>query len=202
MGRASRGCQAQGAQGVSLLTAIEFLSILAYPESAARRARVEEALRAYYLRCCKDAGTLEQLGKVPPVRQMEGQFRRLKERLRKRLVAANDCVLFDLEITDKDGLVSLNSVTSQHQADRRGMERYKNDWWRPEVMHLAIVLRGISLGWKSSLPFCPEILILTWSEWIDGAIHNARNIAIELSLHNNPALAGFRKTTFLFPDHP
>lgn len=185
---------------MSLPTAIEFLALVAYPESAARRARAEQAMRAYYLRCCKEAGTLERLGKVPQIQQMEGQFRRLKERIRKRIAAAEDCVSLTHDLAWMDKYRGTTTAATLNSIAIVRPKRYKTDWWRPEVMHLAIVLRGIHMGWKFNVPFCPETLILTWPAWIDSAIHNATPIALELAHHSNPALAGFRRTTFLFPN--
>jgi hypothetical protein len=85
---------------VTLPTAIEFLALTGYPESPQRRTKAEEAMRSYYLRCCRRAGTLDRLGgSILAPQQMENQFRGLKRRLAKRLAAANDCVLLHMGLS-------------------------------------------------------------------------------------------------------
>lgn len=162
-----------GTAPVTLSIAIEFLALLGYPESAKRRAAATAAMRAYYLRCCRDAGTLEHLGDIMAPQHMQNQLRRLKHRLEKRLIAANDCVALDMGLsrTKRGPQLSLNDIA----VDRP--PRYKSDWWRPEVMHLAIALRAVMLTWTDPRPFTVETLLLLWPDWIDSAMGDAVLIA-------------------------
>jgi hypothetical protein len=175
-------------------------------------------MEAYYLRQCKDAGTLERLGDIETPQQMEGQFRRLKTRLYKRLVAADDCVSLDMGLMRGDDKVSLNAVA----IDRA--DRYKSDWWAPEVMHLAIVLRSVRLtwteprnycllwqrpadgrentGWVCPWPFTVETLLLLWPDWTDNAMDLARQVAEGLLRFNSsPPLRGMKNVQFQYPEN-
>lgn len=180
---------------MSVEAAIEFLAILAYPESEKHRRMCCAALDAYYARHRKRAGERISLIGTAENQQMRGQLFRLKQRLRKRLTAAHDCVMLDLPLCRPGGeLVSLNEVAVGRAV------RYKSDWWCPSVMHLAIVLRNVYLTWRADLPFCPETLLIQWRDWIPNAAKLSVAIALDLASSSNPALKGFRTVKFHFPD--
>jgi hypothetical protein len=185
---------------MSLPLTMEFLALLAYPESdgAQRRSRAIEAMRAYWLRACKDAGTLDRLGPILDAQQMERQLNHLTFRLKKRLVAATDCVNLDMGMTwpVSDKVPTLNDI-----AKERPTKKYKQDWWRPEVMPLAIALRGVMLGWNERYSENASVhtLLLTWSDWFEQAMKAVPGIADYLVTNPHPALRGFRRTTFLLP---
>lgn len=213
---------------MTVRAAVDFLSHLAYPDNAELRLMSVNAMRAYYLRHCKAVGAIAQLGAVMPVQQVENQLRRLKARLEKRLMAADDCVRLDtgLEYTDCSGRSSigtLNRVAAERQINEAGNDsigatRYKSDWWRPEVMHMAIALRQVQLrwfeprnlclvprefpvrefdpGWVTHWPFTVETLLILWPDWIDQALSMSAVMTRYLSQTQNPALRGFKNTTF------
>src|SRR5262249_1910171 len=102
-------------------------------------------------------------------------------------------------------LASLNELAERRPIQR---EKYKHVWWRPEVMHLGIALRGVrlqwtevaALGWRDwQAPFSVEMLLLLWPGWIHSAMKVAPYIAAELANHRSLALRSFRQTTFLMP---
>jgi hypothetical protein len=186
--------------------AIDFLALLAYPESEPRRDRATAAMTAYCARMEQKTGDRRPLGKAMPVQQMQNQLRQLNRRLLKRLVAAHDCVRLELGATYEgaDGRsLSLNDVAADHAAYRQGQgyERYKSDWWAPEVMHLGIFVHGLQITGGSTRALTAQELLQA-PHWIERAEELSAYIAVELRTHSSPALRGFKTTQFLFPSHP
>ncbi len=204
-------------------TAIAFLALLAYPEEPKGRKSATDAMRAYYLRECRKAGTLTKLpGGLMQQQQMENQIHRLKQRLDRRLNAADDCVLLDLGLQTPDGVpFTLNNVSLDREISGH-TQRYKQDWWRPQVMHMAIALRSVRMFWNDPRPYCllprtcaanqidpgwicpypftVETLILMWPDWIAHVMGNSPFLAAYLRDNPAPPLRGFKATEFLFPD--
>jgi len=168
---------------MTVTNAINFLALLAYPKHQNHQDLAKAAMRAYWMRECKNAGTTQQIGKVKSVQQMTRQLLKLKTQLDRRLQVANDCVMFKMGLKHAGADVSLSPQEAQSLrfwATNQGIDhkllsftrrlpgkavslnelatnrpaRYKSDWWCPEVMHLAIALRSVKLSWNEPRPYC------------------------------------------------
>jgi hypothetical protein len=129
-----------------------------------------------------------------------------RERLElERWAAANNVPRARLALTrtDRGRPLSLNDVVRDRSVNAKGFERYKSDWWRPEVMHLAIALRGVGLKWagiNTQRPFTVENLLLAADEWSEQALNSSAVIArCMLRTSESPALRGFQTTRFARP---
>jgi hypothetical protein len=92
-------------------------------------------------------------------------------------------------------LFSLNDYAKRYPG---GSARFKNQVWRPEILHLALAFHSTALGWRDPLGF-NIFRLLANPQWILNALNVAElNAEMLKRLSNLPAaLYGFRSTPLI-----
>lgn len=183
-----------------------FLAALAYPESHSKRNRACLAMRAMMFRWARDVGRLTRTVAVAeafalPPRNMGGSMRRLEDRIKRRLEAAE--VFARLLLQFRPASDAEPYSLRAFQARRRIGPHYRGTWCL-EVMHLAMALRALSMRWTDPRGFGVRTLLAN-PGWIVAALDSAESFAQLRRASNLPAaLAGYRRAFLvrLIPSNP